>query len=188
MAEATMASAVDEGQLDLEGTAAATPAQIFESYTAGDGQPRDAETLADTLAGTGRGGARRHGVYSRRADDAAGRQKAATPVAPTGPLQADTAIEAPSPAKTPKRNNLFRQITRIGSARTSPRNRRSPRSRRSPRRHPRRSVERIWRGRRASPSWRSRRRRQRRRASRHPGVFEAPGQLIGRRVAVVEAT
>ena len=46
-----MAGAVDEGQLDLEGTAAATLAQIFESYTAGDGQPQDAaETLADALA------------------------------------------------------------------------------------------------------------------------------------------
>ena len=107
-----MAGVVDEGQLELEGTAAATPAQIFESYTAGDGQPQDAaETLADTLAEA----ASADTVFIPAAPvmpPAA--EKAATPVAPTGPLQADTAIEAPSPAETPKRNNLFRQITRIG--------------------------------------------------------------------------
>ena len=116
MAEATMAGVVDEGQLDLEGTAAATPAQIFESYTAGDGQPQDAaETLAETLADTLAEAAPADTVFIPAAPvmpPAA--EKATTPVAPTGPLQADTAIEAPSPAETPKRNNLFRQITRIG--------------------------------------------------------------------------
>ena len=110
--EATMASAVDEGQLDLEGTAAATTAQIFESYTAGNGEPQDtAETLADKLAEA----APADTVFIPTAPVMpAATEKAATPVAPTGPLQANAAIEAPSPLETPKRNNLFRQITRIG--------------------------------------------------------------------------
>ena len=118
MAEATMAGVVDEGQLDLAGTAAATPAQIFESYTAGDSQPQDAaenpvKTLADTLAEA----APADTVFIPAAPVMPpATEKAAKPVAPTGPVQADTAIEAPGPAKTPKRNNLFRQITRIGLA------------------------------------------------------------------------
>ncbi|MGB1006778.1 MAG: hypothetical protein ACPGVX_06355, partial [Thalassobaculaceae bacterium] len=104
------ADTVDEGQLDLEGTAAATPAQIFENYAAGDSQPEDA---AETVAAA----APADTVFIPAAPVMPPvAEKVAAPVAPTGPLHAEAPINAPSPAETPKRGNLFRQITRIGLA------------------------------------------------------------------------